>query len=88
MDIPLTGRPTDDSKPILLKLGFQAVTTTTPYVWDPQHQGLTAREVTAFRSYGRPEVPPRRHVTTSFSRGQRASMSGQGIDQGEVVQRS
>jgi hypothetical protein len=23
----------DDSKPILLKLGFQAVTTTTPYVW-------------------------------------------------------
>jgi GNAT superfamily N-acetyltransferase len=25
----------DDSKPILLKLGFQAVTTTTPYVWTP-----------------------------------------------------
>jgi GNAT superfamily N-acetyltransferase len=25
----------DDSKPILLKLGFRAVTTTTPYVWTP-----------------------------------------------------
>jgi hypothetical protein len=25
----------DDSLPILLKLGFQAVTTTTPYVWTP-----------------------------------------------------
>ena len=25
----------DDSKPILLKLGFHAVTTTTPYVWTP-----------------------------------------------------
>jgi len=25
----------DDSKPILLRLGFQAVTTTTPYVWTP-----------------------------------------------------
>lgn len=25
----------DNSKPILLRLGFEAVTTTTPYVWDP-----------------------------------------------------
>jgi len=25
----------DDSKPILLRLGFRAVTTTTPYVWSP-----------------------------------------------------
>ena len=25
----------DDSRPILLKLGFQAVTTSTPYVWTP-----------------------------------------------------
>lgn len=25
----------DDSRPILLKLGFQSVTTTTPYVWTP-----------------------------------------------------
>jgi hypothetical protein len=25
----------DESKPILLRLGFQAVTTTTPYVWTP-----------------------------------------------------
>jgi GNAT superfamily N-acetyltransferase len=25
----------NDSKPILLKLGFQAITTTTPYVWTP-----------------------------------------------------
>jgi hypothetical protein len=25
----------DDSKPILLRLGFRAVTTTTPYVWTP-----------------------------------------------------
>jgi len=25
----------DDSKPILLRLGFHAVTTTTPYVWTP-----------------------------------------------------
>jgi GNAT superfamily N-acetyltransferase len=25
----------DDSSPILLRLGFQAVTTTTPYVWNP-----------------------------------------------------
>jgi GNAT superfamily N-acetyltransferase len=25
----------DDSRPILLRLGFQAVTTTTPYVWTP-----------------------------------------------------
>jgi GNAT superfamily N-acetyltransferase len=26
----------DDSKPILLRLGFRAVTTTTPYVWTPK----------------------------------------------------
>ncbi len=25
----------DDSRPILERLGFVAVTTTTPYVWDP-----------------------------------------------------
>ena len=24
-----------DSKPILLRLGFQAITTTTPWVWTP-----------------------------------------------------
>jgi GNAT superfamily N-acetyltransferase len=28
----------DDSAPILRRLGFQAVTTTTPYVWSPEHQ--------------------------------------------------
>lgn len=27
--------PSDDGKPILLKLGFHAVTTTAPYVWTP-----------------------------------------------------
>ncbi|MEB0307171.1 GNAT family N-acetyltransferase, partial [Cryobacterium sp. 10I1] len=27
----------DDSLPILLRLGFEAVTTTTPYVWTPTH---------------------------------------------------
>jgi hypothetical protein len=29
----------DESKPILIRLGFQAVTTTTPYVWSPSING-------------------------------------------------
>jgi len=29
----------DDSRPILERLGFVAVTTTTPYVWDPAKEG-------------------------------------------------
>jgi hypothetical protein len=29
----------DDSRPILERLGFVAVTTTTPYVWSPPGSG-------------------------------------------------
>jgi hypothetical protein len=31
----------DDSAPILRRLGFRAVTTTTPYVWMPPAPGLS-----------------------------------------------
>ena len=31
----------DDSRPILSRLGFQAVTTTTPYVWTPPEPAIS-----------------------------------------------
>lgn len=36
---------TDDSAPILRRLGFRAVTTTTPYVWSPDQPDEPAQEI-------------------------------------------